>query len=173
MTSHDKVSNVQLLFVQNMLAVRGFVLALMPDFGQVDDVLQETFLTVTARAEDFVEGSNFRAWACSIARFKVLEAVRRSNSKTVLLDADVIEALCDSGVEEWRPEDELKAIEKCKQSLAPQARRAIELRYEQACRPPEIASLMGWSVAAVNVALSRARNVLRECVGNQLAKGDV
>jgi arylsulfatase A-like enzyme len=32
----------------------------MPDFAPVDDVMQETFLTVSAKADDFVEGSNFR-----------------------------------------------------------------------------------------------------------------
>lgn len=39
----DQIALVQRLFVQNMVAVRGFVIALMPDFGRVDDVVQETF----------------------------------------------------------------------------------------------------------------------------------
>lgn len=43
MPSPDQVELVQRLFVQNMVAVRGFVIALMPDFGRVDDVVQETF----------------------------------------------------------------------------------------------------------------------------------
>ena len=78
MPSEEKTVLVQSLFVQNMMAVRGFVISLMPDFSRVDDVMQETFLTVTAKAETFIEGSNFRSWACSIARFKVLESRRRS-----------------------------------------------------------------------------------------------
>ncbi len=100
MPSEEKTVLVQSLFVQNMMAVRGFVIALMPDFSRVDDVMQETFLTVTAKAEAFVEGSNFRSWACSIARFKVLEALRRPGSREVALDADVIEALCATEMEE-------------------------------------------------------------------------
>jgi RNA polymerase sigma-70 factor (ECF subfamily) len=70
------------------------VIALMPDFSRVDDVVQETFLTVTAKADDFVEGTKFRSWAFSIARFKVLEAARRPGAKEVLLDNVVIEARC-------------------------------------------------------------------------------
>ncbi len=159
---------VQTLFVQNMMAVRGFVIGMMPDFSRVDDVMQETFLTVTAKAADFLEGSNFRAWACSIARFKVLEALRCPGSCEVALDKQVVDALCATAMEEWQPEEELRLLARCKEELAPQARRVIDLRYEQSHRPPEIAQRMGWSVNAVNVALARARSVLRECVDRQL-----
>lgn len=159
---------VQRLFVQNMMAVRGFVIGLMPDFSRVDDVVQETFLTVQAKADDFVEGTNFRSWAFSIARFKVLEAARAPGCRETALDPEVIEALAVSAEEEWMTDEELRALEACKEQLAPQARRAIELRYEQAHRPPEIAQRMGWTVNAVNVALARARSALRECVERRM-----
>jgi RNA polymerase sigma-70 factor (ECF subfamily) len=167
MPSQEKTVLVQSLFVQNMMAVRGFVIGLMPDFSRVDDVMQETFLTVTAKAEDFVEGTNFRSWACTIARFKVLEALRRPGSREVALNEEVIDALCATEMDEWQPEEELRLLSRCKDELAPQARRVIDLRYEQAHRPPEIAQRMGWSVNAVHVALARARVTLRECVERQ------
>jgi RNA polymerase sigma-70 factor (ECF subfamily) len=167
MPSQEKTVLVQSLFVQNMMAVRGFVIGLMPDFSRVDDVMQETFLTVTAKAEDFVEGTNFRSWACTIARFKVLEALRRPGSREVALNEEVIDALCATEMDEWQPEEELRLLSRCKDELAPQARRVIDLRYEQAHRPPEITQRMGWSVNAVHVALARARVTLRECVERQ------
>jgi len=170
MPSPDQVELVQRLFVQNMVAVRGFVIALMPDFGRVDDVVQETFLTVTAKADDFVEGTKFRSWAFSIARFKVLEAARRPRSKEVLLDAEVIEALCATEMEATATDEGLRALEACKEGLAPQAKRVIDLRYEESHRPPEIAERLGWTVNAVNVALARARKALRECVDRKLKK---
>ena len=40
-------------------------------------VLQEVFLVITRKANDFEEGTNFFAWACTIARFKLLELLRR------------------------------------------------------------------------------------------------
>lgn len=155
-----------------MLSVRGYVVSLVPSFGLVDDVMQEVFITVTSKASDFEEGTDFRAWVFSIARYKVLEAIRKNGSSAIALDAKVIEALsdCESSVE--FPEDQLAAVQKCKESLAPQARRAIELRYEQAQFPPEIATKMGWTVNAVNVALSRARRALRDCVRLQLDDAD-
>lgn len=168
----DQIALVQRLFVQNMVAVRGFVIALMPDFSRVDDVVQETFLTITAKADDFNEGTNFRSWAFSVARFKILEAARKPGSKEVLLDAEVIEVLCatEMEIEETNTDEGLRALEECKDGLAPKARRAIDLRYGDSHGPPEIAEKMGWTVNAVNVALARARKALRECVDRKLKK---
>lgn len=168
MGTPEKIVLVQRLFVQNTMAVRGFVVALLPDFTRVDDVVQETFLTATVKADDFEEGTNFRSWVCSIARFKVLEASRRPDAKTVALDPEVIESLCAAEPDESVTEEELQALRRCKDELAPQTRRIIDLRYEQAHRPPEVARMMGWTVNAVNVALSRARAALRDCVDRQL-----
>lgn len=164
----EQIALVQRLFVQNTMAVRGFVVALMPDFTRVDDVVQETFLTATAKADEFREGTNFRSWVCSIARYKVLEAARRPDAKTVALDPEVLESLCAAEPDESVTEEELQSLRRCKDELAPQARRIVDLRYEQAHQPPEIARLMGWTVNAVNVALSRARAALRDCVDRQL-----
>ncbi len=168
MPNPDQIALVQGLFVQNMVAVRGFVIALMPDFSRVDDVVQETFLTVTAKADSFEAGTNFRSWAFSIARFKVLEAARRPGAREVMLDSEVIEALCATEMENSDPGRELQLLAECKEGLARKARRVIELRYENSHRPPEIAERMGWTVNAVNVALARARKVLRECVDRKL-----
>jgi RNA polymerase sigma-70 factor (ECF subfamily) len=161
---------VQTLFVQNMMALRGYVLALMPDFGRVDDIVQETFLTATAKATDFEEGTNYKAWIFAIARFKVLEAIREPACAALALDAEVIEALsAQEGQEDWA-EQHLRALAGCVERLAPQAHKLIEMRYQQAERPPEIAHRMGWSVNSVNVALARARASLRGCVESALKK---
>ena len=166
----DHVAQVQMLFVQHSPALRGFILSLMPDFGRVDDILQETFLTITKKADDFVPGSNFMGWACAIARFKVLEAVRVNPHAPQALSEEVLESLCACEPEPEEQSERLKYLTDCLDQLAPQARRAIELRYQQAHKPAEIAQIMGWSPDAVYVALSRARVVLRECVSRKLGR---
>ena len=152
------------LFVQNMMAVRGYVLALMPDFSRADDIVQETFITATAKAAEFQEGTNFKAWIFAIARFKVLEALRERGCGRVVLTPEVIEALSVEDLAEAGVEEYLEALTACLKRLAPQAHRVIEFRYQNAHRPPEIARLMGWTLNSVNVALARARSTLRSCV---------
>ena len=153
---------VQKLFLSHQPALQSFVLALVPDFVQAEDIVQETFLTVTRKAADFELDSNFLAWACSIAKFKVLEAARVADAG-VTLSPDTIDALCVS--EAAQPADpRVDLLEQCVDQLAPKARRVVELCYRDSHKPSEVARLISWSPSAVHVALSRARALLRKCL---------
>jgi RNA polymerase sigma-70 factor (ECF subfamily) len=154
--------------------LRGFLLSLVSDFSLVDDVVQETFLVVTAKAEKFQRGTNFRAWAWTIARNKALQLLEKAAPPDERFTPDVIEALCaHESAERWPPEEQLRRLAECVQRLAPRAREAVDLRYQQAHRPPEIARRMGWTVDAVHVALSRARVFLRECMSRRIIEGTI
>ena len=155
---------VQGLFVQHLMPLRGYVSSLMPDFSRVDDIVQETFLTVTAKAADFEPESNFRAWLFTIARFKILEALRDPICAQAALRAEVIDSLSAEDCDDAWQDERLKALEQCLERLAPGARRLIELRYQHAHRPPEIARMVGWTLNSVNVGLARARVLLRGCM---------
>ncbi len=158
----EQVARVQRLFLEHIDTVRGFVLGLMPDFARVDDVVQETFLTVTRKAADFQPDTHFARWACAIARYKVLEA-RRAAPQEAVLSEEVLEALAadESAVARDPRLDHLRA---CMEQLAPAARRALALRYETAHKPAEIARVLGCGADTVYVALSKARTFLRECI---------
>jgi RNA polymerase sigma-70 factor (ECF subfamily) len=165
--SELSVALVQKLFVQNTPALRGFVVSLLADFSLVDDVVQETFLTAVRKADEFKPGTNFTSWVCSIARFKILEARRRATTQP--LSEEVIDSLCASAPEpapSWR----LPLLARCLEELSPQVRRMVELRYQEAQKPADIARCVGWTPEAVYVALSRARMLLRQCVERRAAK---
>ena len=160
---------VQGLFIQHAAQLRGFIVALTPDLGLVDDVFQETFLTVTAKAEVFDPERDFLAWACGIARYKVMEAGRRAARQWQPLSDEVIEALCASEPSAQVEEPRLHHLVECLEELAPQSRRIVELCYQQAHKPGEIARRLAWTPEAVYVALSRARATLRQCVERKTA----
>jgi RNA polymerase sigma-70 factor, ECF subfamily len=159
---------VQALFVQHVPRLRGFVLAICPSPSLVDDIVQEVFLTVSAKAEQFLPGTNFNAWANAIARNKVLSLCRQQ-TQHALLSEEVIESVCACMPEEDRLAPARPHLEACLQRLSPGARRVIELRYLQAHKPQEIARHIGWTPEAVRVALSRARALLRHCVQKRMA----
>lgn len=165
----ERVALVQRLFIKHQPVVRAAVLGLLPDFTLADDVVQETFVTATRKAADFVPGTNFAAWVCTIARFKAREALRRGPMTFHALSDEMLETLCIEEPAVSDLERQMRLFDECVKTLAPKARRAIELRYRLAARPGDIATAMGWTVGAVKVALSRARLVLRECVARKLA----
>lgn len=163
----DHTAKVQGLFLQYQPAVRGFVLAMIPDFSLADDVMQETFLVVTRKAHTFELGTSFAAWVKTIARFKALEAIRARRFES--LSDEVLEALSTEPREFGGDSDERIALLRgCLDQLAPQARRSIDYRYRNEHMPPQIAGLMGCTVQSINVTLSRARAFLRECVQRRM-----
>jgi RNA polymerase sigma-70 factor (ECF subfamily) len=168
-----RIEEVQRLFLRHAGLLRGFILGLMSDRERAEDVFQETFLTVTRKAGEFTPGTNFLAWARSIARLKVLEACRSMKGGPALLGQEALEALMAAAPEmddEW--DGRREALAKCLAQLAPRARELVELRYsDDHLAPPEIARRVSWTVNAVHVALSRARKFLQECTRRRLAQG--
>src|SRR5688572_24110640 len=118
----DPRERVNALFVQFSPEVRGFILALMPNVSRADDIFQETFLTVSRKAADFRPGTNFLAWACTIARFKVLEAGRRKPNELQPLSAEVIESLCAACPEPESEDREIQLLGDCLEELHPHTR---------------------------------------------------
>jgi RNA polymerase sigma-70 factor (ECF subfamily) len=168
----DAATHVQGLFVRHQLELRGMLLAILVDFAAVDDVLQETFLTVTRKADQFEKGTNFTAWAAAIARFHALDWRRRNGRMTTSLSEEVIERLCAAPKAQTsteRADRELSALEHCLKLLSNKMRQAVELRYREGHKPAEIARRLGWSPEAIYVALSRARAALRSCIDERMA----
>jgi len=170
--SVEKTMRVQQLFVKHQLGLRAFILSLEPNFTDAEDLLQEVFLVVTRKANEFQEGTNFFAWACTIARYKLLELLRR-RAKSQALSEEVIEALCTVEPEHHFDDSRVALLQHCLEQLAPKARQMMYLRYYGEHSPSQIASLVSWTPNAVRVALSRARTVLQECLERRIRQEDV
>lgn len=176
--SAAKTADVQRLFVGHSPSIRRFVFSLAPHAGDTDDIVQEVFLTITAKAGDFEPGTNFRAWAFAIARLKVKEW-QRSRRRAQLLTDVVIEKLRQDSLDDEADAEEgiddvhrLALLRKCLERLAPKSRTMIELQYLHGLKPAEVAERLAWTANAAYVALSRARAALRRCVESQLRMAD-
>jgi RNA polymerase sigma-70 factor (ECF subfamily) len=136
----------------------------MPGGHEVDDVLQETFLTITAKADGFEKGTNFTAWATTIARFKVMEFFRKSGKRELLLGDETLELFLDEAPGDPVTNGRLEALKRCLGKLSPNVRQMLAQRYAEGWKPEKIASEIGWGANSVYVSLSRARTTLRECI---------
>lgn len=164
----SQIQEVLQLFVRHQPRIKGFILALLPDFAAAEDVLQETFLVVQRKAAEFETGTNFLAWAFRIARFQVMKAQTAHQRQAERLSDAVLESLAECApVEPW-DDRRLSLLPGCLDKLAPQARKIVDLFYRDEHKPQEIAQRLSWTPAAVSVALSRARKALRECIEHQL-----
>ena len=61
------------LITANQRRIYAYILTLVPNFNDADDVMQETTATMWERKKDFQPGTDFVAWGARIAYFKILE----------------------------------------------------------------------------------------------------
>jgi RNA polymerase sigma-70 factor, ECF subfamily len=159
----------QKLFVQHIHELRGFAIALVGNAHAADDIVQETFLTVMEKADSYDESRPFRAWIFGIARFKALSAYKTQTRHRQLLDENLVDRIAGLPPEpEAEHEERIRQIDDCIKRLAPATKRAIEMRYKEDCAPPLIAKTLNWTLGAINVALTRGRKLLRDCVRKHL-----
>lgn len=159
----DRVLLVQQLFVSEISSLRGMLWGLVPDHHRLDDIVQETFLTVTRKASDFEPGTNFRAWLHAIARFKVLHSLRQ-NPLEHSLSVDLIETMLEESSEPEHFDERLAYLRSCMNHLGSNARLMLKLRYEDGLSIADVADRLGRRVNSIKVMLSRTRSTLRECI---------
>jgi RNA polymerase sigma-70 factor (ECF subfamily) len=169
MTSLDPKEVVQRLFIKRIDEVRRFVTAMLPDLALADEAVEESFLAVTAEAHTYDPATSFTTWLHAILQRTIVEVGRRSAAESAPLSDEVVKVLDCCRNDNVPDAVRREFVEQCLAQLAPQARRILQLRYQKAMKPREVAHIIGWTGPSVHVALSRARAVLRECVDRKIA----
>ncbi|HAC79153.1 MAG TPA: RNA polymerase subunit sigma-24 [Deltaproteobacteria bacterium] len=156
---------------RHQTALRAYIISLMPGMDGVSDVLQETNVVLWEKRGKFQPGTNFRAWACAIARYEVKTHRRKMlRLGMTLLDEDLAEQLADRGEETPEKLDErLRALDKCLTRLEDNSRQLVEHRYHSEASLEEFATRSGRSAESLRVMLFRIRAALKKCINNELA----
>jgi RNA polymerase sigma-70 factor (ECF subfamily) len=152
------------LFLQVQPAVRSYLLSLLRNGVDADDVFQEVSLVLWERFDDYDDRHPFLNWAFGIARNHVSRWRRAAPRARAWLPPDVEEKLAVTYAE---LEDELAprrtALRNCVEKLGAHARELLSLRYEKLQSLQEIARVRGMTLNAVNKALGKIRKALSDC----------
>ena len=142
--ANRQLREVQALFIKHQPAVRAMAIVLTGDFSVAEDIVQETFITVTEKAGSFTLGTNFSAWVGTIVRYKVLQKHRLWPR----LSSEVIESLT-AGVSPEVEDDRLSALLTCLGEAAGTGGRGVSAgvsqlwwRYPADCRRPAGAGVL-------------------------------
>src|SRR6266508_2218769 len=71
------------LFLQNERRLYAYILTLLPNRADADDVLQEASLVMWDKFNERQPPDDFAAWGCRIAYFKVLDFCKKSQRSRV------------------------------------------------------------------------------------------
>jgi len=150
-----------------------FILALVGDRHVADDIFQTTCLDLWQRRATFRPGTDFGAWARTVARYRVLRFWRKSGRERVAFSSDAIDRLADA-VPSLPPAEDLarrrSALDACLETLASADRDLLRRRYNDGVAVKDLARETSQSEGGLKMALMRLRRRLERCVMARLAR---
>ena len=171
---HSEPDRIIREFQANRLWMIAYIRSLVGDPDLTEDIFQELTVVVLTKAGQFDTSRDLQAWCRGIARNLIARERARARRWKPFPD-DRISELIDTAFEENRRSEILEVkrslLRQCLERLDPQALRLVNERYGSGLSQKQLAERLHRSEGAVQVALSRTRRWLLNCVQNQDLKG--
>ena len=161
------------LFLQNERRLYAYILTLLANRADADDILQEASLVMWDKFDEAAPPDDFAAWGCRIAYFKVLDFYKRSGRARVRFSQAMLERVAETAVEQagaLQLDARRDALSGCVEKLGARDRDLLARRYTPGATTQSAAAELGRSVEAVYKALARVRQALFDCVQHTLAR---
>jgi RNA polymerase sigma-70 factor, ECF subfamily len=158
----DKLA-MQVLFARHHVRVYRFVLRLVRNEANAEDLISEVFLDVWRQAGRFEGRSSVSTWLLSIARFKALSSLRKKTDAE--LDEEVAESIEDDGDSPEvtiQKKDKASAIRECLNHLSTEHREIVDLVYYHEKSVEEASQILGIPENTVKTRLFYARKRLSD-----------
>jgi RNA polymerase sigma-70 factor (ECF subfamily) len=159
------------LITKHERLVYGYILSLVPNWTDADEILQETNVRLWEEFDKFVPGTNFAAWATRVAHFQVLTWRKAVSRSRLVFDQRVIDALA---VEPYWTDEVFdarqQALGDCVSELPSHSRELLRHCYVQGTKIKDVALRLKRSPMAVYKSLERIRVTLHSCIQRKLAQ---
>lgn len=154
------------LITANQRRIYAYILTLVPNFNDADDIMQETTATMWEQKKDFQSGTDFAAWGARIAYFKVLDyrkKVKRSG-QMIILDEQFEHINSKALAQNKKVDDLIHRLKECLRKLAPQDQHLMHLRYSAGLTIKEVSMRIHKSIRHIYYSISRIQGLLLRCV---------
>jgi len=161
------------LYQANERRIYGFILALVPDWAQAEDLLQETTMVMWSKFDQFEQGTDFAAWALSIARFRVMNHRKQQRAQRIQFSDEVLQAIAEQVSAATENVDVRRdALQGCIRKLAEKDQELLRLRYGLDATVKSVAERVGRGMDAVYKSLNRIHVQLLHCIRRTLTAED-
>ncbi len=140
--------------------IRRYILGMVRDAGEAEDLTQETFLRAHSRLDTLRDPNAARGWLYRVATNACLDHLRRRVPE-VPMDGERASA-APSAQEMTERKETSACVQRCLDFLSDRYRAVLLLHEIHGLTAPEIAELLGVETGAVKIRLHRARRKLQQ-----------
>src|SRR5262245_13219057 len=162
----DKGKAFLRLFLQNKRRLYAYIFTLLPRWSDAEDVLQEASLVMWDKFDERSPPTDFAAWGCRIAYFKVLDFYKKSGRSRVHFSQAMLERIADTAVDQaatLQLDERRAALAGCIEKLPAHDRDLLAHRLAEGATTQTTAAQVGRSVDAIYKALAKIRQLLFDC----------
>jgi RNA polymerase sigma-70 factor (ECF subfamily) len=162
------------LLIANQPRIYAYIVSLLPNWADADEVFQETGIVLWSKREEFQAGTSFLAWACQIALNKVFNLRKHKARSRLIFDDQFLNAVSDARLDtRERLENRSVALRGCIEKLKPRDRELLECWYQKRSTTKVMAAQLGRPLDTIYKAMKRIRQTLFHCVSDNLGEGGV
>ncbi len=153
------------LFTEHTRRIYGHIRTLVPNQADAEDIFQETSAILWEKFEDFEPGTNFAAWACQIAYYRVLNHRHRKSRQPVAFSDELLEVVDQemASMSHYLASQH-RALADCYEKLSERDKRLIDSRYRDGASVKELAEGIGKSLRSTYRMLERIYAALLDCI---------
>jgi len=145
--------------------VYGYILKLVANWNDADEILQETNLRLWEEFDRFEPGTDFAAWAIRVAHYQVLTWRKKRDRSRLVFDDSAIQLLSSEGQGVAAgPDPREAALLSCLDQLSDRHRDLIERCYAGKHTIRRVAAELNRSAVSVYKAVQRIRVNLHRCI---------
>jgi RNA polymerase sigma-70 factor (ECF subfamily) len=149
-------------------ALYSYILCLLPNRTDAEDVLQETNLVLCKKFNEYDEKGNFQAWAFRIAKFQVMAHLTKNRRSKICFSNELVETLAEEEFDQSQLKLSQKALQLCYEELPLHMKDIARLRFKDEAPLKEICKKVGRPMGSVSATLHRIRGHLLQCVKQKL-----
>jgi RNA polymerase sigma-70 factor (ECF subfamily) len=160
---------VRLLYGTHALLLR-YLMSLLANRHDAEDVMQRASVVMWKRFGTFASGTDFVAWATTVAFYEAKNFQRVTGRSRLEFDDELMQTLAAeraADVVRWSPR--MEALEVCVEKLDPAQRALVDVIYTQGVEVGEVARQQGRAPQTIYNQLNFIRRALAECVQRRMA----
>ena len=92
---HDETESrkrLMMLMTKHQRQIFSYIYALVPNRYDAEDLLQETSVVICEKFDNFEDGTDFVAWACQIAYWRIRYSRQKFARSKVVFNQEIVDA---------------------------------------------------------------------------------
>ena len=154
------------LVTVNQRRIFTYILALVPNLSDAEDIMQETATFMWENKEKYIPGTDFVAWGVRVAYYRILEYRKKKNKDRmmVIMNEQISEIEEVVKKKNDNTEEMLAKLKECQKTLSAPDKQLMHLKYTMELSASDIANRINKSIRSVYLKISRVQLMLLNCI---------